>query len=246
MMRPRDRRRGQSTLIDGDNPVVDGFAMAKEANIVAARNRGVANIDLPGQQATAQQTRTSVRNSFSGQASGHFSGLSSSDLRDDVPTNYAENNATISGGEDRRTPENLPAIISTAIALTEDMIIPQWHKVCNLPAFCVQQVRSLGRQIFKEYTDIPVDDIQTCTTLTNDVREVQAMMGWIKKNGVRNDEMKYDFNDIMPGYHADVQSWDAEGYSFLLVRDHSGHYVYGWPGGRGVHLTEEAPRPMLR
>lgn len=246
MMRPRDRRRGQATVIESDKPVIDGFAMAKEANIVNARNNSVTSSDMPGRQATSAQTRASIRGGFSDLASDHFTALHRSDLRDDVPTHSDEDDALVSDGVDRRTPENLPAVISTAITLTDDMIIPQWHKVQNLPAFCAQQVRALGRQIFKEYTDIPVDDIQTCTTLTNDVREVQAMMAWIKKNGVRNDEMKYDFNDLMPGYHADVQNWDAEGYSFLLVRDHSGHYVYGWPGGRGVHLTEDAPRPMLR
>lgn len=246
MMRPRDRRRGQTTVLEGDKPVIDGFAMAKEANIVNARNHSVANTELPGRQATAHQTRTAIRANFSEEASGHLADLLNSDLRDNVPVHFDNDIDDTVEGVERRTPENLPAIISTAVARTDDMIVPEWHQLRNLPGYRAEQIRALGRQIFSMFTDTPIEDIQACTTLSNDVQEVQAMMAWIKNNGVRNDKMEMDFNQLMRGYMADVQSWDAEGFSFLLVRDHSGHYVYGWPGGRGVHLTQDAPRPLLR
>jgi hypothetical protein len=245
-MRPRDRRRGQAAVIDGDKPIIDGFAMAKEANICNARNNSVTSSEMPGRQATSQQTRAAIRTNLSESASSQLADLLNSDLKDVVPVHFDNDIEDTTNGVERRTPENLPAIVSTAIANTDGMIIPKWHKISNLQGYRAEQIRAAGRQIFGMFTDTPIEDIQACTTCSNDVEEVQAMMAWIKKNGVRNEKMEMDFNQLMRGYKADAQSWDAEGFSFLLVRDSEGHYVYGWPGGRGVHLTEDAPRPMLR
>lgn len=243
MLRPRDRRRRDVATVDA--PAIDGFAMAKEANIAKANNHDVANTELPGRRVTASATRNSLRGTLSAEASAHLSSLLSSDLKDEVPVHF-DDGEHVEGVTPRR-PENLPTIISTAVARTDDnWIVPEWHQVRNLPGYRAEQIRALGRQIFRMFTETPLEDIQTCTTLSNDVQEVQAMMAWIKKNGIRNDKMEMDFNQVMPAYKADVQSWDVEGFSFLLVRDPSGHYIYGWPGGRGVHLEEEPPRPMLR
>lgn len=245
MQRPRDRRRGQTTVLDGEKPVIDGFAMAREANIVNARNQSVANTDLPGERATAAQTRTAIRGTLTAEAASQLSHLMNSGLRDNVQDDL--HNVAPTEGVERRKIETLPAIISTAIARTdENMIIPQWHQVRNLPGFSASAIRALGRQIFNLFTDVPVEDVQCCTTLSNDENEVKAMMAWIKKNGICNEKMKMDFDQVLPAYAPYVQAWDVEGYSFLLVKDPMGHYVYGWPGGRGVHLEQEAPRPMLR
>lgn len=242
-MRPKDRRRRQAQTDLADKPKLDGFAAAKMANITTTKNKAPTNSELPGRRASRQQTATSIRGTLNRESARHLTSLFNSGLRDDVPVELDDD----MGVPEERTPENLPAIISTAIANTDEtMIIPKWHQLKNLHGYRAQQIRALGRQIFEVFTDTPIEDIQACTTLSNDTIEVQAMMAWIKKNGVRNDKMEMDFDAVMPGYKADVQNWDVEGFSFLLVRDDYGHYVWGWPGGRGVHLEEEPPRPMLR
>ena len=252
-MSPRDRRRGQTTTIDGAKPVLDGFAMAREANIVNARNQGVSNTELPGRKATPQQSRATFHGNFTPELAGHMGNLLNSGLTDDIPIDFGNDIDTTEGVDAPPKIENLPAILSTAIAKTDNLIFPLWHQVKDLPNYRASAIRALGRQIFGMFTDTPIEDIQCCTTIPNEPgqranrrEEVQAMMAWIKKNGVKNDEMRMTFEELMPGYEADVQAWDAEGFSFVLVKDPSGYFVYAWPGGRGVHLEQEPPRPMLR
>src|SRR5690606_1681349 len=146
MLRPRDRRRRGVDVDIADAPAIDGFAMAKEANITKANKHDVATTELPGRRATAQKTRSSLRGAaLSEEASSHLSSLLSSDLRDDVPVNF-DNDETMDtfDGIGRRTAENLPAIISTAVAATDDaMIVPEWHQVRNLPGYRAEQIRAL-------------------------------------------------------------------------------------------------------
>jgi hypothetical protein len=94
-----------------------------------------------------------------------------------------------------------------------------------------EPIKRLGAEVFGAMTDTPIDDIQMVSTVNSPVTEVQALMSWIKHNGTRDDEAVVDFGKIMPGYRAETQVWSVEDYTFLLVRDMQGHYVYGWPGG---------------
>jgi len=92
------------------------------------------------------------------------------------------------------------------------------------------------------------------TTVTNDLAEVKALMTWIARHGTRQDVAQIDIGNILPHlpgdgdgerpYVADVQKWSVEDYSFLVVRDEFGHYVYGWPRDHDMTLDNEH-RPML-
>jgi hypothetical protein len=141
--------------------------------------------------------------------------------------------------------ENLPAIISREVAQTGGRINPEWHEVKQLPGYFQSAIRALGRSVFRQFTDTPIEDIQVLTTLgnINSEHEVTGMMDWIRRNGARDDAAAIDFSQIMPGYNADVSFWRTKDYSFLLVHDFAGYYIYGFKGGRGVHL---AARPEPR
>lgn len=214
---------------------------------------------VPGKSASrtvTQRAATNIRMTpeASARAAGHIGSLMNSGLVDDISDAEAMRLAGMDNDGDEtdgyvddvpRTPENLPAVISTAITETGGEINPDWHQVRNLPGYAVNQIRALGRQIFRQFTDIPVDDIQTVTTLTNSEREVQYLMAWLQRFGQKDDEANIDFEATMPGYTADAQLWNVEGFGFLVVRDFAGYYVYGWPGGRGVDLEHDTPPPRL-
>lgn len=149
------------------------------------------------------------------------------------------------------TPQNLPAVIQTAIARTDaeepgrPVFNPKWQMIGNLPGYYADAIRALGRMLFSQYTDTPIDQINIMASpMINSAREVDMMTHWIRRYGVRDDEAEIDFEDIMPGYKAQTQLWNAEGYTFLLVLDAMGHYIYSWPGGRGVHL--DGPQDLDR
>ena len=150
-----------------------------------------------------------------------------------------------------RNPENLPAVVGQALMAHGDTEYPddwqpKWSQVKHLPGYLKNAIRALGRQVFGQFTDTSIEDLQVMATLINSEIDVRRMMAFIRKNGVKDDEATLDFNRSMQGYNADVQLWRMVGYEFLLVQDFAGYYIYGWPGGRGVHLPAPTQRGQLR
>ena len=150
--------------------------------------------------------------------------------------------------EPPRNPQNLPAVVSRALVQAgQGDFNPEWIMVRHLPGYMQNAIRALGRQVFRQFTETPVEDIQVMTTLTHSQADVQRMFAFIRRNAVRDDVARIDFQQVVPGYDADVQLWRMMGYEFLLVRDFAGYYVYGWPGGRGTRLdAPTAPRRIGR
>ena len=146
------------------------------------------------------------------------------------------------------TTENLPAVIHHEVALTGGRIDPEWHQVKHLPGYLQSGIRALARQVFRQFTDTPIEDIQILTSVANlnPERDVVGMMDWIRRNGAKDDSATLDFERFMPGYSADASLWRTKDYSFLLVRDFGGYYIYGWSGGRGVHLAPPRETRRLR
>lgn len=155
----------------------------------------------------------------------------------------------ISAEEDEKLeiiPENLPEIINRAVVESGEFDLePDWYMVKDTPGYVYNGIRRLGSMIFSNYTNLPLDEINILCTLTNNDEEVKGMMAWIVENGelVCNDDLK--FERIMPGYSPKVQLWAVEGYSFLLVKDHEGHYIYGWPGGNNVKLNYDKENEVI-
>jgi len=257
MRRPMERPMNRRSEADvADKPAFDGFATAAGPAPAIREDRGGAPAPMPGKAAGAAATRRAIHAGHVEGVAERLAGLAAAGLRDELTDREAMEAAGYEDGDMRgmndfdgvepRNPENLPAVISKAVSVSgENLIVPQWHMVRHLPGYLQQPIRALGRMVFRQFTDTPVEDIQTCTTLSNRVDEVKALMGWISRNGIRDDQAEMDFEGTIPDYKAETQVWNVQGYTFLLVRDFAGHYVYGWPGGRGVHLDHE-PKPMLR
>lgn len=147
------------------------------------------------------------------------------------------------------TTENLPAVIHQEMVEGGGRVVePDWHQVKHLPGYMQQPIRSMGRSVFRQFTNTPIEDIQVLTTLggINPERDVTGMMQWIRHHGVRDDSRVIDFSAVMPGYTADVSLWNTQNFSFLLVHDFAGYYIYGWKEGRGVHLDAPAAPRLLR
>jgi len=217
------------------------------------------DVTLPGRRArrTRQRTAaTTVAPEVGATAAGHLSNLATAGVEDEIGDAEAHRRSGIGDLGDvddighepiEPTTANLPAVIRHEVALAGDVRLdPEWHQVKQLPGYFQNAIRGLGRSVFRQFTDAPLEDMQVLTTLgnINPEHDVVGMMTWIRRNGARDDSANIDFDRIMPGYQADVSLWRTADYSFLLVRDFAGHYIYGWGGGRGVHLA--GPRERLR
>lgn len=135
--------------------------------------------------------------------------------------------------------KNLPSVVSKQLSTQGYEIDIEWTPVKKLPGYMKSAIRQLGKLVFDQFTDVPIDEIQTVTTLTNDEYEVKQLFAWIRANGIKDDTANIDFSKIMPGYEAQTQLWRTEEYTFLLVKDFAGMYVYGMEGGRGVSLDNK-------
>lgn len=181
----------------------------------SSRNDSVSTRSMPGQIASGSQSRTAVHTPLNDRAANYLQGLHASSITDDselpIPV----------------TPENLPAIISTAVGRYGQDV--KWHMVKNLPVYMSSAIRSIGRQVFAPFTKTPIEKIQVLSSLTNSDHELSVIGDWIAKNGRKNDRMTMQFEKVFPGYDAQIDVWQAEGYTFVVVKDFMGKYIYAWP-----------------
>lgn len=130
------------------------------------------------------------------------------------------------------TPENLPAVISTSLRAA-GMVTPEFHMVKHLPGYMSAGIRAIGRQVFSPFTKTPIEQISVIANLNNsgpnDASELRAVAGFLHKHGTRNSQVEMEFQEVIPGYKADVVFYSYANYAFLVVRDHAGHYIYSWP-----------------
>lgn len=250
--RTRTKKPTDQMSLEIDGQSSKGELTTGRANTSVA---GKAEPKLPGKAAGAERTKKSFKGfNDAGAAAQDMAGIRDmiGNTQDEISDDEAARRAGIDsvghtdGYREPPTPQNLPAIINTAVAASGMNIEPQWHMVKHLPGYMQSGIRALGRQIFAPFTDTPIEEIQVLSTLSNDDVEVKAMMTWIKRNAVKDDEAQIKFdNSPASRYGADVQIWNAEGFTFMVVKDPHGYYVYGWPGGRGTQVADnhyDAPR----
>lgn len=127
-----------------------------------------------------------------------------------------------------RTPDNLPAVISKAVAQTDGRFNVKWHQVKNLPGYFQSAIRAMGRAVFEPVTKTRIENIYVISSLSNTETELRMLGSWIAKHGHKNDSMEMKFHDLLPGYNAKVDVYAAYGYTFAVVEDQFGRYIYGW------------------
>lgn len=155
-------------------------------------------------------------------------------LHDNMPDDEEEAGADTVGAEpvEPPPPEDLPAVIQHQMAAA-GYLEPDWHLVANLPGNMSSAIRRLGKSLFAQFTTTPTDKITMIASLggmgPNTPREINAVAAYCKTHGVDLGPGNVDFDQIMPGYAADVHNFEAGGVHFMLVKDFMGQYIYSWP-----------------
>ena len=128
--------------------------------------------------------------------------------------------------------ENLPAVADKALAAA-GTVRPDFHKVANLPGNMNRAIRTMGKQLFRMFTNTPTEDIYMIGDVMgmgpNSRRETNAVAGYLRDKGTNLGIGDLDFEEMIPGYRADVSQVKANGIRWLLVRDEFGDYIYAWP-----------------
>lgn len=213
-------------------------------------------------QAPAAQTRArAAQVEMPPEAGEKLSFLQHLDLQDEISDEEAARRAgatTDDGYVPEPEPtdiENMPAVINKEISASSP-VEPEWHQVKHLPGYLQQGIRAMGRQVFSTFTETPIEDIQVIANVggrgPNEVREINAVAGWLKDNAQRDTDGEMDFERSMPDYKADFQIYKAQGFTFMLVQDFAGRYIYSWPstneqGTKGAErLSVGSERRRLR
>lgn len=142
---------------------------------------------------------------------------------------------------------NVPAVISQAMVAAGKKD-PQFHIVANLPGNMAAGIRQLGKQLFSVFTSTPTDEISMIGNVMgmgpNSPSEINAVANFVKSHGRDLGDGDIDFNDIMPGYSADIMQYSAVGIRFMLVKDLYGQYIYAWP--ENTSKTPGPQKPKLK
>jgi hypothetical protein len=148
------------------------------------------------------------------------------------------------------TPQNLPKLMSKALSTNDNKIIPEWHMVKHLPGYLASGIRSIGRAVFKPFTDTKIEDIQVLASLggqgPNTDKEINAVANYVLHHGRRDTEAELIFHDRIPDYSADIKIFKTLGYTFMLVKDFAGKYVYSWPTSDEKVLSHKKENPRLK
>jgi hypothetical protein len=150
-------------------------------------------------------------------------------------------------GVEPKPPETLPTVVvkTTTLATTAEYalrkagyLVPDFHQVAALPGNIKDQIRQLGRSVFKTMTTTPTNKIFVVANLggmgPNTDREVQSVADWVRQHGQDYGDGSIDFDRSIPGYEAETHMYTAAGITWLLVKDFAGQYIYAWPEKESV------------
>lgn len=182
------------------------------------------------------------------------------ELDDDLPSyeascrtelEPARNPQRYTDGVEPKPPENLPDVLvkTTTLATTAEYalrkagyVVPEFHQVAALPGNIKDQIRQLGRSLFKSMTVTPTNKIFVVANLggqgPNSNREVQSVANWIRDNGEDYGDGSINFDRSIPGYEAETHMYTAAGITWLLVKDFAGQYIYAWPEQESLFKIE--------
>ena len=146
-----------------------------------------------------------------------------------------------------KPPETMPAVVvkTTTLATTAEYalrkagyLVPDFHQVAALPGNIKDQIRQLGRSVFKTMTTTPTNKIFVVANLggmgPNTDREVQSVADWVRQHGQDYGDGSINFDKSIPGYEAETHMYTAAGITWLLVNDFAGQYIYAWPEKESV------------
>lgn len=147
------------------------------------------------------------------------------------------------------TPQYLPAIVNKHL-VAAGMVEPEWHMVKHLPGYLVSGIRAIGRKVFAPFTKTPIENIQVIANLNdsgpNEAKEINAVAAFLRDHGKRDTEAELFFHEKIPEYGAQLKIYRALGYTFMLVKDFAGNYIYAWPESDERQISHDVKSQQIK
>lgn len=180
-------------------------------------------------------------------AAEKFGSINDMDIEDELSDEEAAHRAGFNidaGYHEPKTPSqslvtvtSIPAVVAREIS-NATHIEPDWHQVKHLPGYLKNPIRALGRKVFSVFTSTAIEDVQVLANLNgqgpNSKEELNAVAGYLMRNGQDDPNAVMDFEKSIPGYKADMKIIRDQGVTHLVVQDFAGHYIYSWPSADDV------------
>lgn len=225
-----------SHLDDLDAFDITGKAPAKVNPEPKGSDSKKSSADVPNMpKASADSTRAKTRNIASGDQMRDFMGRVQYDQGDEISDAEAARRA--GSDTDNRLPthttrQNLPAVLGSNL-VAAGMQHPEWHTINNLPGYLSKQIRGMGRQFFRMFTNTPLESIMTIANVNgrgpNTTAEINAVGAWLQRNGEDMGDIEVDMGPAIVDYRPEVKEYRAAGIRFHVVRDPMGQYIYAYP-----------------
>lgn len=220
-------------------------------------------VDLPGAQRTSAQTAQDVSRAQmptgAGEVMGRFMQMVG-DIEDPVqvarPAPAPTPTPTPTPGiPEPKIPTTLPALISQAVAVKKEykpMADINWHKISDLPGYAVSQIRGAFRPLFHHLTGRQLEEINVATTLTSGKQSIKELVGFLAKNGRKDDSFSLEAFDIDPDlYHVNrayLYNWG--GHNWFIMEERlmgmQNWYIYAAPEKEPKYGTEIAQQDLLQ
>ena len=202
-------------------------ANAKSAKDDDQPNSSRSQKDLELKKASADATREKMKDvKMDFKSFLHFMNMDLTGLEDKIDPTVTTDMIVKPAARD------LPKVINAALK-AGGSITPEWHMVKNLPGYMSAGIRAIGRQVFSPFTKTKIEDIQVIANLNdsgpNSAGEINAVAKFLLDFGTKSTDASMEFQDRIPGYKADMKVYTFANYTFLLVKDHAGNYIYSWP-----------------
>ena len=118
-------------------------------------------------------------------------------------------------------------------------IQPRWIRLNHLPGFMWSVIRAMGESVFSPLTRTRLDRIEVIADLDGNGphtrQEIDATAHWLRSASDPSNIVEYSAAEVAQlfgggFYKAHAVQFEAAEFSYLLVKDAMGSYIYRWPG----------------
>ena len=192
---------------------------------------------VTGKTASGQQTRRSMAGvRANDEVASKMAAMSASGARSSISDAEAQQLAGVT--DEPTTPGTDVATTGKSVAKTGSLTKePDFHAVKHLPGFLQNPIRAMGEMVFGPLTSTKISDIEVVANLqdmgpnTND--ELNYIASVVKKQADPASIIEYSADQMEElfgvSYNAKAVQFNASDYTYLMVKDFMGSYVYRWP-----------------
>ncbi|MCS7317088.1 MAG: hypothetical protein NZZ41_02040 [Candidatus Dojkabacteria bacterium] len=144
--------------------------------------------------------------------------------------------------------ENLPKIINKELEEYQNMVVPKWTMVKDLPGYMKGSIRAFGREVMKVLAPgTPLEKIYVISSVgnLNTDKELNAVANYLKNHGIPDNEKSGKIIDLLPDYNPLVKVFRALGYTWLVVQDFAGKYIYVGEDPNPPMITKDKTKKIM-